>query len=177
MNRFATLLIASALAASPALAGGKKVKDPCKGVKSKQDAFALTRAFDAGDLKIKQIGDAWSMQLGFNAGGGYGAFTATTTNVIAEGTTVEVMLGDGAKLTATSSAQVGPTNVYIMGVSVTHYDVPVTLTAEEAAILGSQPIKAFRVMKGAEAFYSGEANKGDAKKFAEAVACMTTQAP
>ncbi len=176
MSRLTSLMLATALFASPAFAGGKKVKDPCKGVKSEQDAFALTRSFDKGDLKIKKVGDAWSLQLGFNAGGGYGAFTATTTNVLAAGTVVEVMLADGSTMNLTSSAQVGPTNVYIMGVSVTHYDVPLTLSDEEAAML-TQPIKAFRVMKGAEAFHSGEANKGDAKKFAETMACMTTQSP
>lgn len=176
MFRFATLIVAASLAAAPAYAG-KKVKDPCKGVKAEQDAFAITRSFEKGDLKIKQVGEAWSMQLGFNAGGGYGAFTATTTNVLAEGTVVEVMLDDGSTMSVKSSAQVGPTNVYIMGVSVTHYDVPITLSDEEAKMLAAQPIKAFRVMKGAEAFHSGEANKGDAKKFMEAVACMTTQSP
>lgn len=164
------ILFASLLLCSPAFAG----KDPCKGVKSKTDAFATTRSFEKGDLKIKKVDDAWSMQLGFASGGGYGAFTATTSHVLPEGTKVEILLQDGSKLSVSSSAQVGPTQVNIMGVAVTTYDVPLTLTEDEAKMLGTQPIKAFRVMKGAEAFHSGEPNKGDAKKFAEAMACLTT---
>lgn len=172
MHRVLSLLVAASLAATPAFAG----KDPCKGVKAKGDAFGMTRSYEAGDLKLRKMttdtGSTWAMTLGFNQGGGYGAFSALSMEVLPEGTVIEVLMEDGSKVELLTSAAAGSQQVSIMGIMVSHYDLPITLEEAQVKALSSQPLKAFRVMKGAEAWKTDEFKKGDAQKFSDTAACM-----
>lgn len=166
--RLMALALLAALASTPALAGG----DPCKGVQVKKDAFGTARSYTAGDLKIRKAGESWTFIIGLNKGGGYGAFTSTNLEQLAAGTGIEVMLEDGSVVQLNTSAAAGGQIVSIMGVTVTHYDLPVTVTLEQLQTLTAQNIKAFRVLRGAEQWFSGEFKAGDAGKFKETVVCM-----
>ncbi|HMV68200.1 MAG TPA: hypothetical protein PKA64_15240 [Myxococcota bacterium] len=166
--RLIGLAVLATLASAPALAGG----DPCKGVQVKKDAFGSSRSFSAGDLKIKKVGEAWTFTIGTNKGGGYGGFSSTNLEQIAAGTTIEVMLADGTRVELQTSAVAGGQIVSVMGVTVTHYELPMTVTAEQLQQLVSQPIKAFQVMRGADQWTSGEFKNGDATKFKDTVMCM-----
>lgn len=163
-----TFLLAALLFAGPAMAG----KDPCKGVKVKKDAFGETRIADVGDFKLRQSKSGWSLTLGFNHGGGYGAFTANSMEQLPEGTVVEVLMADESKVMLTTVGQTGPKVVSVMGVSVTHFDMGVAVDKASVKLLTAQPVKAFRVMKGSEAWHTAEIKNGDAKKFLEVGSCM-----
>jgi hypothetical protein len=166
--RLLGLALLATLASTPALAGG----DPCKGVQVKKDAFGGSRVFEAGDLKLRKTGDAWTFIIGLNKGGGYGAFSTTNLEQIAAGTSVEVMLEDGSVVALSTSAVAGGTIYNIMGAVVTHYDLPFTVTAEQLTTLTAQQIKAFRVLRGVDVWYSGEFKTGDSGKFKETATCM-----
>jgi hypothetical protein len=168
MTRFFSMLLAASVLCSPAMAG----KDPCKGVKSKSNSFGVTRSLESGDLKLRKTNDAWSMGLGFGHGGGYGAFAATSQEVLTEGTLVEFLMGDGSSIKLTTSAPAGPTFVNIMGIVTSVYELTMSVSVEDATLLTGQTIKAFRVMKGSEEWHQSEVNKGDAKKFQERGQCM-----
>jgi hypothetical protein len=167
MSRFTVALLAAMLSTSAFAA-----KDPCKGVKVKKDAFGSTRVAEVGDFKVKQVQDGWALSLGFNHGGGYGAFTANSMEQLPEGTIVEVLMADGSKLELESVGSTGPKLVSVMGVSVTHFDMAVGVDKAKLELLTSQEVKAFRIMRGAEAWHTSEIKKGDAKKFQEVGSCM-----
>jgi hypothetical protein len=168
MRRLFTLVAASMLLSTPSFAA----KDVCKGVKVKKDAFGSARVAEAGDLKLKFVDGKWVLTLGINAGGGYGGFAANRLENLPEGTDVEVMLADDTRIALQTSASVGPQLINIMGISVTHYDLPFSLEPEIVRSLVNQPITAYRIVKAGDTWAQSETKKGDAKKFTEMGTCM-----
>jgi hypothetical protein len=168
MNRLATLALATLLFSTAAHAA----KDPCKGVSVKKDAFGSTRVAEVGDLKLKRAGDKWVFVLGMNKGGGYGAFSAANMEFLPEGTVVEILMEDGSSISLTTVGASGPTQYSVMGIMVTHYDLNLSVSDEHIGLLLSQPVKAYRVLKGSDTWNSDEFKAGDIKKFQEIGTCM-----
>jgi hypothetical protein len=163
-------LLAGLLVAAPAFAA----KDPCKNVQLKKDSFGDTRILEAGDLKLVKTGGKWSFTASFGAGGGYGGFAALTFEPIPAGSTVEILLADQAIVPVTTTTVSNPMTVAIMGIVVQKYSLQISLTDEQLKGIVAQPIKAIRVLKGTEPWYTGEISVGDSKKFQEAASCMAT---
>lgn len=163
-------LLAGLLVAAPAFAA----KDPCKNVQLKKDSFGDTRILEAGDLKLVKTGGNWSFTASFAAGGGYGGFAALTFEPIPAGSTVEILLADQTIVPVTTTATAAPVTVAVFSVVVQKYALPIALSPEQLKALVAQPIKAIRVLKGTEPWYTGEISVGDAKKFQEAASCMAT---
>lgn len=170
MIRTLALAITASLLATPAFAA----KDPCKNVKVESNKFGSSRYLEAGDLRLRKTDGGWTMTIKFNAGGGYGGFTAMKFEAIPQGTPVEVLLEDQSKVVITTSVTAGPQIVAVMGVTATYYELTATVSDEDVKALSAQPIIAARAMKGTETWYMGEISKGDAKKFQEASSCMVT---
>ncbi len=169
MRHIAVLAFAALLAApSTAFAG----KDPCKGVKVKKDAFGSYRTFEMGDFKVKSSETGYQLSLGLNTGGGYGGFGSNSNEMVMQGAIVEFLMADESHIEITTSANTGPKLVTIMGVSITHYELPLSLTAEQMTQFTSQPVTAFRVMQGGDAWHTGEVKKKDSEKFNETMKCM-----
>jgi hypothetical protein len=168
MRHLVAALLLSSFVAAPAFAE----KDPCKGVQIKKDSFGSSRYYEAGELTLRGSNGTWTLNLGINKGGGYGAFTTMNLEQLPAGAQVEVMFEDGAVLAMSSSAAAGGQFVSIMGISTTHYEVPVLVTVEQLKELIGKPIKAFRVVVNGETWGSKDVSKGDSDKFRETVACM-----
>ncbi|MCB9664421.1 MAG: hypothetical protein H6732_09920 [Alphaproteobacteria bacterium] len=168
MFRIATLVLLGTLASAPALAA----KDPCKGVSVKKDSFGTTRALDAGALKLRKTGDKWSMQIEFDAGGGYGGFVGMNAQALPPGTKVEVMLEDGSIVALESASSAAAISATIMGVTSIKYQVPFAPTDDQLKALTAQPLKAARVVNDAEKPLANEFSNGDIKKFQEVATCM-----
>lgn len=168
MKRLLALALASAVLTTPAFAE----KDACKGVQLKKDSFGSVRYFEAGELTLKVIEGKWTLQLGMNKGGGYGGFATMNLEQLAAGSAVEVLFEDGSSAQLTTSAPAGGQFVSIMGVSTTHYEVPIQLDVDAIKGLIAQPIKAYRVVVNGETWAKGEVSKGDAAKFIETATCM-----
>lgn len=170
MFRLASLVLLGTLASAPALAA----KDPCKGVQVKNSAFGATRSVDAGAIKLRKTGDAWSMQLEFDAGGGYGGFVGMNAQALPPGTKVEIMLDDGSIVAIESSASAAAISATIMGVTAIKYQIPFSVTLDQLKTLTSQPFKAARVVNDASKPLEASFSNGDVKKFQETGACMIT---
>lgn len=166
--RFATLLLASSLLATPAFAG----KDPCKGVSVKKDAFGETRSFEAGDLRLKKAGDNITFIVKFNVGGGLGGFTALSFNMIPAGSTLQIALADGSVVDLTTSANAVTQTAAVMGVVLQYLEIPMTLTADQLKALTASEIKGARIIQNGTAAASAEFKAGDSKAFKETGACM-----
>ena len=168
MNRLLAALLLTSFVATPAFAE----KDPCKGVQIKKDSFGSSRQFEAGELTIRQTGESFTVNLGLNKGGGYGMFTTMNIEQLPTGSNVEVLFEDGSSITLTTTAPAGGQFVSIMGISTTHYELPLAVSVEQLRTLIAKPIKAYRVVVGADTWGSAEVSKGDSAKFAETVTCM-----
>jgi hypothetical protein len=168
MNRILSVALAAFLFSTAAHAA----KDPCKGVKIQKDAFGSTRVAEVGDLKLKRTADKWVFVLGMNKGGGYGAFSTNNMEFLPEGTAVEILMEDGSSINLLTVGAAGPTMYSIMGVMVTHYDLNLAVSDEHIGLLLSQPVKAYRVLKGADTWQTDEFKSGDIKKFQEIGTCM-----
>lgn len=167
--------VLAALAAMTMISAPAMAKDPCPGVKEKKDSFGTARLFEAGDMKIRKVGDSWTFTINMSAGGGYGGFVATQNEVIAAGSMLEVKLADGTVTSMPIAASVSATVVYVMGVTAAYYPIPVVPSPEQITLLSTQNVVAMRVLRGGvDPAQSGEAKKGDAEKFRAALACMAS---
>lgn len=166
--RFLSLLVASTLLATPALAA----KDPCKGVTVKKDAFGETRSFEAGDLRLKKAGDAITFTVKFNVGGGVGGFTALSFNMIPAGSTLQIALADGSVIDLTTAANAVTQTSAIMGIVVQYMEIPMTVTVDQLKALTASEIKGARIIQNGAAAASAEFKSGDAKSFMTTGACM-----
>lgn len=168
MTRLIALVVAGALAASPAFAA----KDPCKDVSIKKDAFGTTRVYDKMDIQFRKTGEQTVLGFEFSGGGGYGGFAMSAGQQVPAGQAVEVLLADGTIVPLATSAPAGPVVYNVMGVVVTKYPMSVTVSPEQLAQLLGQDIKAARVMQGAETWMSMEVKPPDAQKWRATVQCM-----